>query len=83
MLLTHGTRAVLNAAKLATRMRRPLDRLRTWALNLQQRIHHNKAVRALANKLARICYAVLRDREPYGAEHCSHKPNRASFPMRA
>ena len=36
------------------------------ALKVQGRTNHNKAACALANKLARICYAVLRDHEPYG-----------------
>jgi transposase len=35
-------------------------------LKVQGRTNHNKAACALANKLARICYAVLRDHEPYG-----------------
>jgi transposase len=83
MLLTHGARAVLNAAKLAARMHRPLDPLRAWALNLQQRTHHNKAVCALANKLARICYAVLRDQEPYAGDHIHRKSHRPTFPMPA
>ena len=34
------------------------DRLRTWALALEGRSHHNKATVALANKLARIAWAV-------------------------
>jgi hypothetical protein len=34
------------------------DRLRTWALQLQSRSRHNKAAVALANKLARIAWAV-------------------------
>lgn len=67
MLLTHGARSVLNAAALARRRERPVDPLRTWALSLAQRAHHNKATCALANKLARICYAVLRDQEPYAS----------------
>lgn len=66
MLLTHGARAVLRAAELARRNGRPLDGLRTWATEIQTRAHHNKAACALANKLARICYAVLRDHAPYG-----------------
>ena len=65
MLLTHGARSVLRAATLAQRCQRPLDPLRTWALSLQARTHRNKAVCALANMLARICYATLRDAEPY------------------
>lgn len=83
MLLTHGARAVLNAANLATRMQRPVDPLRRWALQIQQRSNHNKAVCALANKLARICYAVLRDHEPYGATRLNHKLQQATFAMPA
>jgi transposase len=83
MLLTHGARSVLNAANIAIRMQRPIDPLRRWALQIQQRSNHNKAVCALANKLARICYAVLRDHEPYGAASLAHKLQRASFAMPA
>ena len=54
MLLIHGARAVLWAAK----RRRTPDRLRTWALNLQTLRGHNKAAIALANKLARVVWAV-------------------------
>lgn len=66
MLLTHGARAVLRAATLSQQAHRSLDDLRQWAVSVQQRTHHNKATCALANKLARICYAVLRDQTPYG-----------------
>lgn len=58
MLLTHGARAVLRAATLARRMGRQVDRLRSWALAVQDRTNHNKATCALANKLARIAWAV-------------------------
>ena len=34
------------------------DRLRAWILALNQRAHHNKAAVALANKMARIAWAV-------------------------
>ena len=53
-LLTHGARAVLWHAKKVN----PPDRLRAWALELQGRKVHNKTVTAIANKLARICWAV-------------------------
>ncbi|NMG37350.1 IS110 family transposase [Azoarcus sp. TTM-91] len=66
MLLTHGARAVLRAAALARDASRPLDGLRTWATEVQRRTNHNKAACALANKLARVCYAVLRDHATYG-----------------
>lgn len=65
MLLTHGARSVLRAAALATKAGRPLDRLRTWAVTVQGRTNHNKATCALANKLARICYATWRTGEDF------------------
>lgn len=54
MLLVHGARSVL-----CTGRRRPrLDRLRSWALEVQRLRGHNKAAVALANKMARIAWAV-------------------------
>jgi transposase len=60
MLLTHGARSVLNRAKLLARAGKPLSRLQRWALQLEQRVGHNKATCALANKLARIAWALWR-----------------------
>jgi transposase len=57
-LLVHGARAVLYSAKAARRAGRPLDRLRAWALRLEARSCHNKAAVAIANKLARLVWAV-------------------------
>ena len=38
-----------------------------WPLvNIQARTPHNQATSALANKLARICFSVLRDVSAYG-----------------
>jgi len=65
MLLIHGARSVLRAAAVAQGQGKPLDALKRWALQLQARVGHNKAACALANKLARICYACLRDQVPY------------------
>jgi transposase len=53
-LLIHGARAVLVAAK---RSKNP-DRLRRWALQVEKRRGHNRTAVALANKLARIAWAV-------------------------
>lgn len=64
-LLTHGARSVLRAAKVAEQAGRSLTGLRAWALNVQRRANHNQAACALANKLARICYATLRDNEVF------------------
>ena len=59
-LLIHGARSVLLAARSAQRRGLALDRLRTWALDVQERRGHNKATVALANKLARIVWATWR-----------------------
>jgi transposase len=65
VLLTHGARSVLRMSAVAEAAGRPLDRMRGWAMRLQERSNHNKAACAVANKLARICYATLRDGKPY------------------
>jgi len=54
MLLIHGARAVLAAA---AQQREP-DSVRSWALAASQRLGHNKATVALANKLARFAWAT-------------------------
>ena len=54
MLLIHGGRSVLCATK---RTQTP-DALRAWALAVEHRRGHNIAAVAVANKLARIVWAV-------------------------
>jgi transposase len=82
MLLTHGARSVLRAAAVAQQAGRACTPLRSWALAVQQRSNHNKAACALANKLARICYATLRDRQRFDEEQpLSKKTNRLVFAM--
>lgn len=83
MLLTHGARSVLRAATVGQRCGRPLDPLRQWGLNVQSRSNHNKATCALANKLARICFATLRDQEPYEKTKMLKKLERQAYPMPA
>jgi transposase len=53
-LLIHGGRAVLLAAKRS----KTKDRLQSWALQVEKRRGHNRTATALANKLARIAWAV-------------------------
>jgi transposase len=60
-LLTHGGRAVLRAAHLT----KSPTRLHQWALEVQQRRGHNVAAIALANKLARIAWALWRQMRCY------------------
>jgi transposase len=83
MLLTHGARSVLRAAKVAQMKGIELIGLRHWALELQARSNHNKSACALANKMARICYAVLRDQTPFGqpAARLAKKMQRQSFAL--
>ena len=82
MLLTHGARSVLRAASVAVRAGKPVDSLRQWALAVQGRANHNKAACALANKLARICYATLRDGERYGSSRrLTKKIERTAFAL--
>ncbi len=83
ILLTHGARSVLRAASVATHAGKAVDGLRQWALAVQARSNHNKATCALANKLARICYATLRDGEPYGAARLQKKVARTAFALPA
>ena len=61
-LLIHGARAALpHLAEKGTTLGR-------WAKNLLSRVHQNVAVVALANKLARICWAVLRSGQKFAAK---------------
>ena len=84
MLLTHGARSVLRAASAATQAGGAVDSLRAWALAVQGRTNHNKATCALANKLARICYACLRDSSPYGqVKRLEKKIARSAYPIPA
>jgi transposase len=64
MLLIHGARAVLWQAKKRTVEG---DRLRSWALGRERVRGHNKAAVALANKLARIVWAVWRNEHAFDA----------------
>ena len=70
MLLTHGARSVLTRAKTLKRAGKSLNRLQAWACQLEQRVGHNKATCAIANKLARICWAVWKHQRDFD-------PNRA------
>jgi transposase len=58
-LLIHGARAVLRWVE------RKDDATSRWATALKARRHPNVAVVALANKIARIAYAVLATGQPY------------------
>jgi transposase len=59
-LLIHGARSVLHHARIQQK-----DRFRIWAHKLSQTHVHNKAAVAVANKLARIVWAVWSRQQPY------------------
>ena len=65
-LLIHGARTVLRHATGKT------DRLSRWALAIQARRGANVAAVALANKLARIAWAVLARDRRYRADWAEH-----------
>lgn len=65
MLLIHGARAALLAAHRKRSADQPVTRLQRWATDLQQQRHHNIATVALANKMARITWAVWTRGENY------------------
>lgn len=60
-LLIHGARAVLRWVE------RKDDPTSRWARGLKGRRHANVAAVALANKIARIAYAVMTTGQPYDA----------------
>ena len=64
-LLIHGARAVIRYAD------KHNDRLRQWVTRLVERRGYNKAAVALANKMARIAWALVTRSERYQPEPCS------------
>lgn len=72
-LLIHGARSALSAA-LALRRKAPekLNRLQRWATDLNDRAGIHKATVAMANKLARICWALWTHGDDYNGEHAAH-----------
>jgi transposase len=64
MLLTHGARSVVWHAKTAAR---PTS-LQRWAVETEQRRGRNVAAVAVANKLARIVWAVWAQHRPFAAD---------------
>jgi transposase len=62
MLLTHGARSVLWIAKSKAKP----DKFSTWAVDIHGRRGHNKASIAVANKMARIVWAVWKHGNSFG-----------------
>jgi transposase len=65
MLLTHGARSFVWHAKAATLP----TALQRWAVEAERRRGHNVATVAVANKLARIVWAVWVQQRPFASDH--------------
>jgi len=68
-LLIHGARAVFNSRtgviKKSGKIEKDDSKFSQWMINLQTRRGYNTSVVAVANKLARVVYAVLKNDQPY------------------
>lgn len=68
-LLIQGARSVFNAklrhTNLELQNKKDYSRFTFWMINLAERSCHNKTVVAIANKLARVVYSVLRNGDDY------------------
>lgn len=62
MLLVHGGRSVLRTAGAK------MDRLSQWLVQIAARRHHNVAAVAMANKTARIAWAMMKNGTDYEPE---------------
>ena len=69
MLLIHGARSALHAARRAEAAGKPLTHVHAWAVDRAREMHHNKAAVALANKLARIVWAVWHHERDFDGNH--------------
>lgn len=70
-LLIHGARAALLAARRAERSGKRLTRIQSWALERTTLKHPNQAAVALANKMARVAWAVWYHGRPFNGDHVS------------
>ena len=70
-LLIQGAKAVVLTGKYN------LDPISQWAISLRQRAGWQKAVVALANKNARILWALMTHQRSYEATHISSRPSAA------
>ena len=70
-MLIHGARSALLAANRTRKRGNELTELQQWALCLQDRAGHNKATVALANKMARIIWAVWTKNRVFDGDHAA------------
>ena len=71
MLFIHGARSAMLAAARRQREGKELNRLQRWALDLKARTNHNKAAVGLANKMARIAWAVWFHGRQYSGDYAA------------
>jgi transposase len=76
-LLIHGARSALRAAG-----DKP-DRLLRWAVTVQARRGTNVAAVALANKMARVAWALLAHDRDYDPAHAGKRAGAAATPAQA
>ena len=67
-LLIHGARAALAAAERRRKADLPRTRLQAWVLSKADQSHRNRAAVALANKMARIVWAVWKHERPFNGD---------------
>ena len=72
-LFVHGARSVMARNKLLLRTNKPLSKLQQWACQLEQRVGHNKATVALANKMARILWATWMHQREFDGNYVQAK----------
>lgn len=68
-LFVHGARSVMVRIKTRQRSGQPLTHLQAWAAQLEQRVGHNKATVALANKMARILWATWMHQRDFDGDY--------------
>jgi transposase len=69
MLLIHGARSALLAAERKQKAAQELSRLQAWALERANEGHRNRAAVALANKMARIIWAVWKHERTFNGSY--------------
>ncbi len=74
----HGARSALNAAIMKLNAGKALTRPQRWAVELAGRAGHNKAATALANRLARIAFAVVRQGREFDGDFVPDLPKAAA-----
>lgn len=70
-LLVHGARSALLAAEARRKSEKPLTHLQAWALELARSKSTNQTVVALANKLARIVWAVWKHERSFDGNYAA------------